>query len=229
MIDIPASLLRRRGDVRRAERQAAAQAEQIGIAEAQLYPAFSIGGSLGWEAHNFPDLFTSRALNGNVGPSFNWNILNYGRIINNVRYQDQRFQELVLAYQQTVLQAQAEAENGLITFLRSQRQMRHLAKSVDAATDAVKTIIRQYMAGLAASDFNRYAVIEQNRVQQQDLLRSPMGKLPRTDSGISVLGRGLGNSPAPGADAAAAEPTAAPAAAAAGNTHSRGWFATGAR
>lgn len=189
VIDIPASLLCRRGDVRRAERQAAAQAEQIGIAQAQLYPALSLGGSLGWEAHNFPDLFTSQAFNGSFGPSFNWNILNYGRIVNNVRFQDARFQELVAVYQQSVLRAQAEVENGLITFLRSQRQMRHLAKSADAATDAVKTILRQYMAGLAAGDFNRYAVIEQNRVQQQDLLAQSYGQIAQ---GLIDVYRALG-------------------------------------
>ena len=55
--------------------------------------------------------------------------------------------------------------------------MRHLAKSADAATDAVKTILRQYVAGLAAGDFNRYAVIEQNRVQQQDLLAQSYGQI----------------------------------------------------
>ena len=58
-IGIPAELLRRRPDVRRAERQAAAQSEAIGIAEADLYPAFSINGTLGWQAKNFSDLFAS--------------------------------------------------------------------------------------------------------------------------------------------------------------------------
>src|SRR3972149_2775262 len=67
VVGIPADLLRRRPDVRRAERDAAAQAESIGIAEADLYPAFSISGSLGYSANNFPDLFTSQALTGSVG------------------------------------------------------------------------------------------------------------------------------------------------------------------
>ena len=93
-LGIPADLLRRRPDVRQAERLAAAQAEQIGIAEADLYPAFSINGSLGYTAQDFPDLFRNTALNGNVGPSFQWNLLNYGRIVNNVRLQDAKFQEL---------------------------------------------------------------------------------------------------------------------------------------
>ena len=74
--------------MRQNERLAAAQAEQIGIALTDLYPAFFINGNLGWTAANFPDLFKNAAFNGTVGPSFQWNVLNYGRIINNVRYQD---------------------------------------------------------------------------------------------------------------------------------------------
>ena len=66
--------------MRRAERLAAAQSAQIGIAQADLYPAFSIDGTLGYAAQRFPDLFRPSSLNGNIGPSFQWNILNYGRI-----------------------------------------------------------------------------------------------------------------------------------------------------
>jgi NodT family efflux transporter outer membrane factor (OMF) lipoprotein len=177
VIGIPADLLSRRPDVRRARYLAAAQAELIGIAQADLYPALSINGTLGWQARNFDDLFAGQSLNSNIGPSFQWNLLNYGRIVNNVRLQEARFNELVLAYQQSVLAADEEVENGLVTFLRAQRRERHLATSADAATDAVKTIFLQYQAGRADADFNRYALIEQNRVQQQDLLAQSRGEI----------------------------------------------------
>ena len=95
---------------------AAAQGEQIGIALTDLYPAFSINGDLGWEANRFPDLFKTTAFNGSVGPAFQWNLLNYGRILNNVRLQDAKFQELVVTYQQSVLEADREVEDGLVTF-----------------------------------------------------------------------------------------------------------------
>jgi NodT family efflux transporter outer membrane factor (OMF) lipoprotein len=103
VVGIPADLLRRRPDVRRAERLAAAQSARIGVAEAEFYPHIAITGTLGYSAKHFPNLFRSQALNGEIGPSFQWNILNYGRIRNGVRYEDARFQELVAAYQQTVL------------------------------------------------------------------------------------------------------------------------------
>src|SRR5207245_2686127 len=82
---IPADLLRRRPDVRRAERQAAAQSAEIGVAEADFYPHISITGSIGYSAEQFKNLFRTTALAGTIGPSFQWNILNYGRILNNVR------------------------------------------------------------------------------------------------------------------------------------------------
>src|SRR5262249_22938740 len=109
---IPADLLRRRPDVRRAERQAAAQSAQIGVAEADFYPHIAILGNIGWSAERFGHVFfQSRALDGSVGPAFRWDILNYGRIRNNVRLQDARFQELVAAYQNAVLTAAQDVEN----------------------------------------------------------------------------------------------------------------------
>ena len=83
---------------------------RIGVAQSELYPHFSITGSIYFDAGNFRDLFGAQSLAGNVGPTFNWNILNYGRIVNGVRVQEARFQELVLFYQNTVLQANAEVE-----------------------------------------------------------------------------------------------------------------------
>ena len=187
VIGIPADLLRRRPDVRRAERLAAAQAEQIGIAQSDLYPAFSINGNFGYSANNFPDLFKNTAFNGSVGPSFQWNLLNYGRIVNNVRYQDAGFQELVVAYQNTVLQANQEVENGLVTFLRSQRRSRLLDEGVVAAKKAVEIVIFQYQKG--AVDFNRYAVIDRDLVTQQDLAAQTRGEISQ---GLIAVFRALG-------------------------------------
>lgn len=187
VVGIPADLLRRRPDVRRAERLAAAQAEEIGIAQAELYPAFSINGNFGYTAKNFSDLFRSTAFNGSVGPSFQWNLLNYGRILNTVRLQDARFQELVIAYQNTVLQANREVENALVEFLRAQRRSRLLDESVAAARKAVNLVVEQYKTG--ATDFNRYALIEQNLVTQQDLWAQARGEVAQ---GLIAVFRALG-------------------------------------
>src|SRR5215212_7710774 len=109
---VPCDLLRRRPDVRRAERQVAAQSARIGVATSNLYPHISLIGTLGYEAENFSDLFSSRSFFGSIGPSVRWDILNYGRLVNGIRVQDALFQTRVLDYQNAVLRAGREVEDG---------------------------------------------------------------------------------------------------------------------
>jgi NodT family efflux transporter outer membrane factor (OMF) lipoprotein len=174
-VGIPADLLRRRPDVRRAERQAAAQSAQIGIAEAEFYPHLFLNGEFGYSAAHFNQLFRPTAFLGTFGPAFQWNILNYGRILYNVRAQDAQFQALVAAYQNTVLTAGQEVENGLVTFLEAQAQVKFLAESVKAAEKAVTVALAQYTGGTV--DFNRVALVEQNLVTQQNLLAQARGSI----------------------------------------------------
>jgi NodT family efflux transporter outer membrane factor (OMF) lipoprotein len=186
-IGLPADLLRRRPDVQQAERVATAQGEEIGIAESDLYPAFYINGTLDWRANNLRDLFSSSSFSGSTGPSFQWNLLNYGRIRANIRYEEARFRELVLAYQQTVLQADQEVEDGLIVFLRQHDRARNLEESVDAAQKAVKIVVAQFEKG--SVDFNRYATIAQNLVVQQDSYAQARGDRAK---GLIQVYRALG-------------------------------------
>ena len=186
-IGIPADLLRRRPDVRRAEHEALAQGERIGIAVADLYPAFFINGSLGYSAENLPQLFSSSSFTSVIGPAFQWNILNYGRIRNNVRMQDARFQALVAAYQNTVLRANAEVEDGLVSFLRAQERTQLLDKSVVSAKEAVDIGFKEFSAGKV--DYNQVALIEQNKVQQEDLLALAHGEIAH---GLIRVYRALG-------------------------------------
>jgi NodT family efflux transporter outer membrane factor (OMF) lipoprotein len=162
---VPADLIRRRPDLRSAERQVAAQNAQIGVAEANFYPAFFINGTLGYEAQNLPQLFSSKSLGGTIGPAFQWNILNYGRILNNVRLQDTKTQELVAVYQQKVLTAAQEAEGGIVSFLNSRRESENLAASVKAAQRALDLTSAQLDAG--AIDFTPVFVAAQFLAQDQ--------------------------------------------------------------
>jgi outer membrane protein TolC len=193
---IPAELLRRRPDVRRAERQAAAQSAQIGVAEADFYPHISITGTISYSAGN-PRVAPVGALvnlvpratplEGSIGPTFQWNILNYGRILNNVRLQDARFQELVAAYQNTVLTAAQEVENGLVTFLRAQERAKLQAASVEDAEKAVKLVVAQYKAGTI--DFTRVTQVQQNLVLLQNTLALARGEVAQ---GLIQVYRALG-------------------------------------
>lgn len=190
VVGIPCDILRRRPDVRRAERLAAAQAEEIGIAQADLYPAFSINGTLGYEARNFAHLFRETAFNGSVGPSFQWNLLNYGRIVNNVRLQDARFQELVVAYQQSVLTANREAEDGMVDFLQAQLRWKQLDEAVKAQARAVDIAKSRYLQGFGGeSSFTTYTVYEQNLLNEQDLSAQARGQIAQ---GLIEVYRALG-------------------------------------
>ena len=180
-VGIPAELLRRRPDVRAAELQAAAQSAQIGVAKADLYPAFSLTGNFGflasdWSRYDLSDIFLAKSRAFSFGPSFQWNILNYGQITNNVRVQDAAFQALVTNYQNTVLTAQQEVEDGLVGFLNTQHRTELLELSAAAAKRAVDLATLQYREGIA--DFTTVLVAEQNLLQQQDSLAVSRGDIP---------------------------------------------------
>lgn len=174
-LGVPADLVRRRPDVRQQERIAAAQCAEIGIAESDFYPAISILGSIGYSSRNFQDMFSQLAFNGAIGPQFQWKILNYNRIRNNVGFQNAKFEEFVAGYQNAVLNAHVEVENGLVKFLWQQQRAKDLAESVDAAEKAVKVAVTLYKAG--ATDFNRVALLQQNLVTQQILLALSQGEI----------------------------------------------------
>ena len=134
-------------------------------------------------------MITSKGLTCAAGPSFQWNVLNYGRIANNVKLQDARFRELVALYQNTVLQADLEVENGIVSFLQAQQRASDLRESVDQSWLALQIIVAQYQAGLAGVDFNRYATIQQNLLSQQDSWAQSRGQIA---TGLIQVYRSLG-------------------------------------
>lgn len=172
-VGVPAELLRRRPDVRRAERLAAAACAEIGVAESNLYPRITLNGTMGFEAAQPADLFDGAAWTGTVGPAFRWNVLNYGRLLHNVRLQDDRFQEQVAVYQQTVLRANEEAENAMVAFLNLHDQIKLIRESVHEAEEAVRVTQAKYRAGRI--DFNRVFTVEQLLLTIQDQLAQTEG------------------------------------------------------
>jgi NodT family efflux transporter outer membrane factor (OMF) lipoprotein len=180
IVGIPADLLRRRPDVRRAELQAAAQSAQIGVAKADLLPAVTLIGNVGTLAtdispNSLRDVFTRRSLNYSAGPAIQWSVLNYGQITNNVRVQDAKFQELLIDYQNTVLKAQQEVEDGIATFIHSRDQAEFLQQSVVAAEGALRIALLQYREGIL--DFTTVLTAEQNLYQAQNNLALATGSI----------------------------------------------------
>ena len=175
-VGIPADLLTRRPDVRRAERVAAAQCARIGIAESELYPHISVIGNIGLQAEHFTDLWKGTpAMTGQVGPSVQWNILNYGRLISNIRFEDARFQELVTNYQRTVLSADADVEDALIAFIKLHDRVRSLQESVEASRDGVRVAIANYQQGRI--NFVVVSTLQVALLQQENQLAQSQGDL----------------------------------------------------
>jgi len=170
---IPADLIRQRPDIRSAERQIAAQSAQIGVAEADLYPSFYIDGTIGYQSEDLSNLLESQSFMGTIVPNFRWNILNYGRVANNVRLQEARTLELIATYQQTVLTAGQEVQTSLRAFVKSREQADYLQRSVAAASSASKLGFEEYRVG--TTNFNTVFNLEVTQVGQQDQLAIAQG------------------------------------------------------
>lgn len=187
-LGIPADLLRRRPDIRRAEYEAAAQSARIGVARAELFPSISIGGFIGLQTSGaggrqsgnakLTDLFQADSLTGFISPQLRWPIFNYGRLTNNVRVQDARFQQFVVDYQNTVLKAYQETEDSLAAFLRTQERAKFLVESVKASTRSVDLALVQYREGIV--DYQRVLDTQRDLVGRQDSLATTQGTITRS-------------------------------------------------
>jgi outer membrane protein TolC len=169
-------MLRQRPDVRRAELLAMAQNAQVGVAEADLYPSFSISGLLGLSAagatnttrtgdSGFSELFRSDSVTYTVGPSFVWPFLNYDRIKSNIRVQDARLQQALVQYQETVIQAAREVEDAMVAFVGSQLQDEIMVDTVESAKRSSELSLLRYQEGFA--DYQRVLDSQQALFAQQ--------------------------------------------------------------
>jgi NodT family efflux transporter outer membrane factor (OMF) lipoprotein len=191
-VGIPRDLLRRRPDVREAALAAASQSALIGVAKAQMYPAFSLSGAFGFSSNNegrnsLGDLFNwdQHTLQG--GASFLFPIFNYGRLENQVRVQDAQFQQAVLNYQNTVLTAQQEVENGLSAFTTSQTSLAHYDEAASSARQSTDLAMAQYKAG--ETDYTTVLSAEQSELSVDDSLASAEGNVVQ---GLIAVYRALG-------------------------------------
>lgn len=178
---MPKDLLRRRPDVRQAELTAAAQSAAIGVAKANLYPAFSLTGSFGFVGTNLRNASALGLFNWDnraaaAGASFVFPIFNYGRIVNAVRVQDAVFQQAVLNYQNTVLQAQQEVEDARSGFSAAQGTLAQLIEAAGSARRTTELAIVRYKEG--ASDYTTVLQAEQLQLQIEDALASARGAVP---------------------------------------------------
>jgi outer membrane protein, multidrug efflux system len=170
-VGLPSDLLRRRPDVRRAERQLAAATARIGVAVADLFPKLSLTGSLGLQSVNLADLPQGASRFWSIGPTLSWPIFDAGRIRANIAVQDARTAQQLSTYEQTVLTSLEEVENALVAYSREQMRRDKLAEAVEANQRAVELANELYTRGLG--DFLN--VLESQRAlfaSQSDLVQS---------------------------------------------------------
>jgi NodT family efflux transporter outer membrane factor (OMF) lipoprotein len=172
---IPAEVMRRRPDIRRAERQLAAQTAQVGVATAALYPSLSLTGSFGVNAASFGDLMSNNLGSNRFGFGISMPIFRAGALRQNVKAQSAVVDQAMATYEATVLSAFEEVENALMAWSTEQR--RHLAL-VDAASNARtarELAVVQYSAGLV--DFQTVLTADRQQIASEDALAVSDGEL----------------------------------------------------
>jgi NodT family efflux transporter outer membrane factor (OMF) lipoprotein len=194
LVGIPAETLQRRPDVRRAERQLAAQTAQIGVASAEKYPALKISGSIGLDALSAGKLFTSGSSGYSFGPSLSWTLFDGGATGANIRLQTFLAEEALGKYKATVLSALEEVEGALVAYAQEQERYQALQDAATAAEEGVRLAELQYQAGLV----NFTAVLDGRRSQlsfQDQLAQSSGVKIGNFIRLYKALGGGWASLP----------------------------------
>ena len=148
-VGLPSDLLRRRPDIRRAERELAAATARIGVATADLFPRFSLTGSLGVAATDVANVFTGASRFSSIGPQMVWPIFAGGRIRSSIRVQEARQEAAIARYEQTVLGALEDTENALVAYGEEHTRQQRLVEAVDASQLALTLSRELYLRGLA--------------------------------------------------------------------------------
>lgn len=172
-VGVPAELLRQRPDIRRAERQLAAQTARIGVATADLYPRFSLSGAFAYSGTNGTDLLDWGRRKFLFGPSFRWNIFDGGRVRNRINVEKTRAEQALVRYEQTVLKAAEDVENSMVSYTQQSDRREILQRAVVAAGKSVELVKALYKAGL--TDFQNVFDMERSHFEQQQAFAASEG------------------------------------------------------
>jgi NodT family efflux transporter outer membrane factor (OMF) lipoprotein len=167
-VGIPADTLRRRPDVRKAERELAAQTARIGVATADLYPKIQLSGSIGLTSGESSSLFKSASQFWSIGPGISWNIFDAGAIRRNIEVQSALQEQSLAAYEAAILNALEEVENALVAYAEEQNRRDSLSEAVQAARQAVELSRTKYQAGII--DFTTLLETQRSLLSYQEQL-----------------------------------------------------------
>lgn len=192
VVGIPNDLLRRRPDVRSAGLKAASKCALIGVEISNLLPAFTLSGNFGSTgstvgSQQLTNIFNWQNTLANAATGLTMPVFNYGRLVNQVRVSDAVFQEAILNYQNTVLQAQKEVEDGLSSYYHGRKSMEFLKQAVKASRQSVELAMVRYKEG--QTDYTTVLTAEQQQLSVEDSCVIAQGE---TVLGIISTYRSLG-------------------------------------
>ena len=147
-VGLPLDLLRRRPDIRRAERQLAAATAQIGAATADLYPKFSLTGAFGLQSVSAGDWLSGQSRFWSIGPTIRWPVFDAGKIRANIAIRNAQQEQALGQYEKSVLTAFADVENALVNYGNEQTRYRSLLQAVAANRRAAELANELYVRGL---------------------------------------------------------------------------------
>jgi NodT family efflux transporter outer membrane factor (OMF) lipoprotein len=172
-VGVPADAIRQRPDIRRAERELAAQTARIGEATAELYPKFNLSGSIGLESVSTGDLFSSGSQVWSIGSGFSWPLFKAGAIRANIHVQEELQEQALTRYEAAILSTLEEVENALVAYAQEQRKAENLQAAADAARLAEKLAKQQYVTGLTG--FSEVLDAQRSLLSFEDQLATSRG------------------------------------------------------
>jgi multidrug efflux system outer membrane protein len=148
LVGLPSDLLRRRPDIRVAERRLAAATAQVGAAIADLFPKFFLIGDFGLQSISASDWFSGRSRYWSIGPTISWPIFDAGRIRANIEIRNAQQEQVLSEYEKTVLTAFGDVEKSLVNYAQEQMRYRSLTDAVAANRRALAMAQELYIRGL---------------------------------------------------------------------------------
>jgi len=186
-VGLPSDLVRRRPDIRRAEAQLHAATARIGVATADLFPKFSLTGSLGLSASDLTRLGNWTSKFWSWGPSVTWPVFAGGRIYWNIKVQDALQEQALAAYEKAVLTALKDVETALVAYAKEQERRKQLSVAVTNNRKAVDVSMKLYVAG--KTDFLNVLTAQRSLYTSEDAL---VQSTRTVDTNLIALYKALG-------------------------------------
>jgi len=164
-IGLPSTLLRRRPDIRLAEKKLAAATSRIGAAIADYFPRFLLIGDPGFDANKISNLFVGKSFDWSLGALMNWPVITFGRIKSKVDMAKSKQRQAILTYENTVLQALKDVESALVAYFNEDKKLKDIEKEVTAIGIQTALAKDKYINGI--KDLSNYLTYEQKYIENK--------------------------------------------------------------